>query len=244
MDQNIWLIVGAILLDGLAGLAGGLLPQAFVQRHITSLLAFAAGTLISATFLDLLPHALSSGAPASQILAAALAGFTCFYAIETFIGSHAAGQGGHKHDTIGPMLLIGDAIHNATDGIALAAAFLIDVKTGLATTLAVLVHELPQEIGDYAILIGHGYSRGRALFWLFLVQLSAFVGAAAALWVASLAHASSPLLLSVSAGGFLYIASANLLPELHRQKQGGAVSKLLAFCSGLGTIAILEILLK
>jgi len=89
--------------------------------------------------------------------------------------------------------------------VALAAAFMVDTKTGIATTLAVLVHELPQEIGDFAILVSHGYSRRRALFWLFLVQFSALIGALGALWVAELMTQATPILLAVSAGGFIYI---------------------------------------
>ncbi len=246
MTEKLIYIVLAVVLDGLAGLSGGLLPSAFVHKHIASLLAFAAGTLTGAAFLDLLPSALhDSNAQPVAIMIACLAGFVGFYIVESFLGSHATGQGGHKHNAVGPMILVGDAIHNATDGVALAAAFMVDTKTGIATTLAVLVHELPQEIGDFAILVSHGYSRGRALFWLFLVQFSALIGALAALWVAELTAHATPMLLAVSAGGFIYIAAADLLPELQRHKpNGGALTKLLSFCSGLLIIAALQLLLK
>lgn len=241
MDSKIVWIIAAVLLDGLAGLAGGVLPATFIHRNIASLLAFAAGTLVGVAFFDLLPHALhETGAP-HQVMIACLVGFAGFYVIESFLGSHASGQSGHKHSTIGPMILIGDAVHNAADGIALAAAFSIDIKSGIATTLAVIVHELPQEIGDFTILVSHGYSRGRALFYLFLVQLAALVGALGALWGATIAEHAMPLLLSASAGGFIYIASADLLPELQRHKAGSRRSvQFFCFCAGLTIIAALE----
>lgn len=241
MDEKVLFIIVAVLLDGTAGLAGGILPASFVHRHIASLLAFAAGTLTGAAFLDLLPEALSSTTPPHEVMIATLAGFVVFYVVESFLGSHAAGQSGHKHSAIGPMILIGDALHNATDGIAIAAAFMADTRTGIATTLAVIVHELPQEIGDFSILVAHGYSRKKALFYLFLVQLSALIGAVIALWAASAAVSAAPFLLALSAGGFIYIAAADLLPELHRQTlKAGAFVKLLSFASGLAAIALVH----
>lgn len=240
----VW-ILAAVFLDGIVGLSGGVLPQTWVHRNITTLLAFAAGTLLGVAFFDLLPNALGAAGSPQQVMEAAMAGFAVFYAVESFLGSHAPGQHGHEHNTIGPMILVGDALHNSTDGVALAAAFLVDVKTGVATTLAVLIHELPQEVGDFAILVSHGYSRGRALFYLCLVQFSALVGALGALWAAEKIQAATPVLLGISAGGFIYIAAADLLPELHRRrKDGSAAFKLVAFCFGMATIAALEFFVK
>lgn len=231
----------AVLLDGIAGLSGGLLPHAFVHKHMASLLAFAAGTLLGAAFLDLLPEALKSGLfDPHHIMLAGMAGFFAFHLIQSVLGGHAAGQSGHKHSPIGPMILVGDAIHNVADGVAIAVAFVADLKAGLVASLAVVVHELPQEIGDYAILVAHGYSRPRALFWLVLVQLSALLGAAGTLWATHAMQWAIPLVMAASAGGFVYIAAADLLPELQRRRTGSALPKLLAFSGGLGCIAILE----
>jgi zinc and cadmium transporter len=244
MESKIIWIIAAVALDGVAGLSGGIIPPSFVHRNIASLLAFAAGTLVGVAFFDLLPNALHTGAPA-QVMLACLAGFGAFYMVESFLGSHATGQGGHKHSTIGPMILVGDALHNATDGVALAAAFLADTRTGIVTTLAVIVHELPQEIGDYSILVAHGYSRRKALFFLCLVQFSALIGAGGALWAAEAMANATPFLLGASAGGFIYIAAADLLPELQRHKSPkGPLFKLLSFCSGLAIIAVLEHFMK
>lgn len=245
MDQKFVAIMAAVLLDGLAGLAGGVLPTEFVHRHISTLLAFAAGTLLGAAFINLLPASLMGSTPPHEIMLACLLGFVAFYVVESFLGSHAAGQSGHKHSTIGPMILVGDALHNSTDGIAIAAAFMADFKTGIAATLAVIVHELPQEISDYSILVTHGYSRKRALCALVLVQLSAVFGALGALWAATLTTSAAPFLMAVSAGGFIYIAAADLLPEIQRQKsERGPTVKLLSFCCGVASIAALELLVR
>lgn len=242
MDSKLVAIIGAVLLDGLAGLSGGLLPTAFVHRYIATLLAFAAGTLIATAFINLLPEALSTTAVPHEVMLFTLLGFITFYVVESFLGSHAAGQSGHKHSTVGPMILIGDALHNATDGIAIAAAFLAGTKTGIATTLAVIVHELPQEIGDFSILIAHGYSRARAIFYLVLVQFAALIGALGALWAATAMTTAAPYLMAVSAGGFIYIAAADLLPELQRRESDhGPFVKLLSFSAGIAVIAALDL---
>ena len=142
------------------------------------------------------------------------------------------------------MILIGDALHNTTDGVAIAAAFLLDVRAGLATAAAVLVHEIPQEVGDYAILISTGYSKGRALFYLCLVQFSAVLGAVGAILASELIVNSTRTLVAISAGGFIYIAAADILPELRRQQQGRAIARVLIFCAGLGIIALLATFVK
>ncbi|MEW6057064.1 MAG: ZIP family metal transporter [Bdellovibrionota bacterium] len=236
--------MAAVIFDGIAGLSGGVLPTAFVRKHITALLAFAAGTLIGASFLELLPGAFASQVPYQQILLAVLVGFAGFYVVETFLGSHAAGQSGHKHSAIGPLILVGDALHNAADGIAIAAAFMADIKTGIATSLAVIVHEVPQEIGDYAILISHGYSRKKALLLLIIVQFAALFGALFALGLSHITATISPFLMALSAGGFIYIAAADLLPELQRRKDTKRrFVKFISFCAGVGIIGLIKLFL-
>lgn len=223
--QNIAIMILAITVNGFAGLAGGLIPSPTIHLHLSKLLACAAGVLLATAFLDLLPHAfefnglnLLGHTPFTNevIFSSCLLGFFGFYLVEVLFGSHAMGQQGHRHDHVGPLILLGDALHNITDGLAITAAFLVNIPTGIATTLTVLVHELPQEIADFTILISQGWSRKKALFWLFLVQLSAFLGMIAGLTLSSTHFHFAPLVLSFSAGGFIYIAAADLLPGLHK----------------------------
>lgn len=236
MYEKYFYIAIALTCDGIAGLSGGLLPQRFVYRHISALLAFAAATLTAAAFVDMLPSATVGAASPQALFGWALAGFALFYFVENLLG--------HKHGTVGPMVLIGDALHNTTDGVAIASAFLLDLRVGIATSIAVFIHEIPQEIGDYAILISCGYSKGRALFYLFLVQLSAVLGAIATILAAQFAAQSTRTLVAISAGGFLYIAAASILPELRHQKTGTPLVRVLAFCAGLGVIGLLATFVK
>lgn len=257
-DPKLALILAATLLDGLAAFSGGLLPVEVIHRQITGFLAFAAGTLIGVAFLDLIPEALealhhahaSSGAagePGYQglMLAAAL-GFSAFYAIEHLAGSHAAGQtghAGHHHHLTGPFILIGDALHNITDGMAIAAAFMADTSVGVATTAAVILHELPQEVSDYAILLSQGYSQRKALAMLGVVQLTGVLGAVATFTAAQWISGATPVILALSAGGFIYVAAANLLPELQRRRsKASALGVLAAFLAGLALIYGLQLL--
>lgn len=242
MNTFFWILI-AVLLDGAAGLAGGLIPTEFIHRHLSRFLAFAAGTLIAVAFLDLLPEAIEMGLPAEKSLGTALVGFTLFHLLTSQLGSHAVGQSGHKHHNHSsvPLILIGDAIHNVTDGIAIAAAFLTDVKVGIVTTLTVIVHELPQEVGDYSILISNGWSKVRAMAALFAVQLSAMIGALVTYWAAQEIRVAAQYLISLSAGGFVYIAAADLLPELQRHKDASNHwLTIAAFCVGILIIALLS----
>lgn len=235
----------SVFLDGLIGLIGGLLPFHWMQRNLQQFLAFAAGTLLGVAFFELLPEAFHLISEGSEfwVLFAILIGFVGFYSIQTFLGSHAAGQGAHEHSQIGPLILVGDALHNITDGVAIATAYLTSVYTGISATLAVLIHELPQEIGDYALLVAHGYSRKKALLSLMVVQLSAFIGAIVTLCAFQWAKLSVPYLLACSAGGFIYIAAADLLPHLTPKKLESKAlkwKKLFWFLLGIGTIVSLK----
>lgn len=211
-----WAGIGSVV-----SLIGGLLlVGAKRQRALVMLLAlpFGAGALLAAAFFDLLPEALEN-TEAHEILPLVLLGFLIFFVLERFASwfhRHHAGDKGRKaaHKS---MIIIGDTLHNALDGIAIGAAFLIDVPTGIVTTLAVAAHEIPQEIGDFGILLGKGM-RGRR------VVIVSFVSAAATLLTAgitfSVGHAAFfPIaeLLAVTAGFFIYIAAADIIPEIHEK---------------------------
>ena len=244
---KIFFIVLAVFLNGLAGLAGGLIPHKFLHRHLTTFLAFAAGTLLAVSFLDLLAEDIALGGEieghTEKVLGFTLIGFLVFYLVHSALGSHATGQSGHRHHHhgTGPLLLLGDALHNMTDGIAIAAAFYVSPETGIATTLAVVLHELPQEISDYTILLANGYTRTRALLSLVIVQLSALFGAFVFILLANSVPQVTVVALSLSAGGFLYIAAADLLPELQRNKSDSKwYVSVLALLFGIALIFVTE----
>jgi len=208
-------VIGVSLLS-LVGISMLSFREATFHKILHLLVAFAAGTLLGTAFLDLLPESLEGGAP----LYVALIGLLIFFVIERFIHWH------HCHDkecdihlakATGKLNLIGDAAHNFIDGVIIAAAFLIDIRIGITTTIAIVLHEIPQEIGDFAILVNSGYTRKKALLYNFYTALLAIGGALLTFWFASAAQGIIPYVAALAAGGFIYIATADLLPELHKE---------------------------
>ena len=168
-------------------------------------------------FLHLLPEALELGKPANIFLYA-LIGFSAFFLMERYLHWRHCHNGVCDVHIFTYLNLIGDGIHNFTDGLIIAASFVTDVKLGIVTTLAVIFHEVPQEIGDFGILVYGGFSKFRALLCNFLCALAAILGALLGYALSNIASGSSVFLISFTAGGFIYVAASDLIPELHRQK--------------------------
>jgi zinc and cadmium transporter len=230
----------AIVLDGLAGLAGGMVPERLVRSRQSLLLGFAGGVLVAVVFVDLIPEALAAG-NAQVVTGMVLASFAAMAVLEWLNGRRAGGAGSRAR---APMLLTSDAVHNVGDGAAIAAAFVASPRLGLATALAVIVHEVPEEIGAYALLRASGMARGPALRRMALVQLTAGVGAALTLVGSTLWGRLSGVVLALAGGTFLYIGATDLLPEaLHASERSAQAQALLGFVSGvavavLGPLAI------
>lgn len=210
MEYRPWpWIVLALLIEGLAGLAGGLFSERWLARHQVTLISFAAGALLTVFFVDLLPEAievLGVGA-----LSWAFAGFIALALIQGFGGHHPS----HEASRLQPSgLLVADALHNISDGAAVAAAFVVSPRAGLGAALAIILHEVPQEVGDFALLRRAGFSRARALLSLALVQLTAAFGALGVFFAVRYFESIAGAALSIAAGTFLYIAATDLLPEV------------------------------
>ncbi|MEX2209951.1 MAG: ZIP family metal transporter [Patescibacteria group bacterium] len=218
--------------------------KGFGDRLELRLVGFAAGVLLATSFLDLLPEALELGG--QPVFAAALVAMAAFYYVERFIhGTHQHHEDEshlHPHASSRYLILIGDGIHNFVDGVAIASAFLVGPELGVAATLAVAAHELPHEIADYGVLIHSGLSRARALAYNFLSALTAVLGAGAVFAARDLVEANLGLFLAAAAGMFLYIAAANLIPELHHQRVKGRFIYGLPFVLGILTIWVVTIL--
>lgn len=224
----VWVAL-AIALDGAAGLAGALVPERWLVRYRPALLGFAAGALLAAAVLDLLPEALA--AQGARVFPWLLASIVALAAFEWLLPMH------DHHDHVGratPYALLGsDALHNFGDGMAIAAAFLQSPRFGVITTLAVLVHEVPQEVADYAVLRNADLGKRRALLGLVGVQLTAGLGAIVTLAGASIAGANG-FVLAIAAGTFVYIACVGLLPDvLRRGPRHERVGALAALAAGV-----------
>lgn len=240
-------IIAATLLVSLASLAGIALMNANEERTrrvLFYLVSFSAGTLLGAAFLDLLPEALEGGA-SKEILIATLAGILVFFVLEKVIHWH------HHHDPhrrhkgnaikpLGYLNLIGDGLHNFFDGTAIAAGFMAGTPVGVATTLAVLLHEIPQEIGDYSLLIYSGFSKARALLFNLISAILAIIGALAFFYFSALVSNIGSYALGFTAGMFIYIASTDLVPELHKETDPRkSMIQLVLICLGILAIYLI-----
>ncbi|HEY6033865.1 MAG TPA: ZIP family metal transporter [Kofleriaceae bacterium] len=221
----IWLWVAtAIVLDGIVALVGGMLPDRWIVRYRGAMLGFAAGALLASGVGELLPEAIA----AEGAVAAASWGAGAMVALGTFEW-WSARRGRHGARPIAPLALLGsDALHNIGDGMAIAAAFLVSIRLGVITSAAVLVHELPEELADYALLRVAGFGKRRALLGLAGVQLTAGIGACGTLLASSLMARAQGIILSIAWGLFVYIAAIDLVPELVRTHAWSALAAGLA----------------
>jgi zinc and cadmium transporter len=208
------------LIGGVFSLIGGIVllsRKAAAYTLAKYLTPFAAGALLAAVFLDLLPEGIHSGA-ADSVLLAALIGMLIFFFMERFLlwfHHHHQHEGDKKPGA--SLIIAGDTLHNALDGVAIAAAFLVSVPTGIVTTIAVAAHEIPQEIGDFGLLLNKGMARSRVLLANILSALSTTVAAVVAFALGSAGDIPVGVLLGLTAGFLLYIAASDIIPEIHER---------------------------
>ena len=224
-------------------IASALLPLSSASRNriVPWLLSYAVGTLLGVALLALVPEALDQLAPA-PVFGALLAGILGLFIVEKFVlWRHCHTEDCDVHDASATLILIGGALHNLADGAIIAAAVLVSVPLGISTALAVAAHQIPQEVGDFAILLNAGYSRQRAL-WLNAFSASSAVVGAIVVYAATetLPH-TLPYLLALAAGSFLYVAMSDLIPGRHKGETigTGAIRQILLIVAGVGTILAL-----
>lgn len=241
--------VGLISLVSLVGLATISVSQELIKRSVFLLISLAAGALLGDAFIHLIPDAFEAIDPLIASLAV-LAGILVFFVLEKFLHWH------HSHDEekeyspdharihpVGWLVLVSDSVHNLIDGLAIGVAFMVSPEVGIATTAAIALHELPQEIGDFGLLLHAGYSRGKALFVNFLSALTSFIGLAIAFLIGGTNEAWIPFIAAFAAGNFIYIAMSDIVPELHKTKRlKQSALQIIAMLVGIGAmIALLAI---
>lgn len=214
-------ILGWILLitfiDGLVALVGAfslVMRSKLLNKIITVLVAFAAGTLLSGAFF----HLLAESVEAMEVMTAfiyLMTGFISFFIVERFLHWHHCHDGKCNVHPFSYLILYGDAVHNFIDGLVIAASFLVNVPFGIVTSLLIIGHEIPQELGNFGILVYGGFSKTKALLYNFLVQLTSVIGGLAGFYLSATYNFS--FLLPFAAGGFIYIAASDLIPELHKE---------------------------
>jgi zinc and cadmium transporter len=213
-----------------------------LKKILIYFISFSAGALFADAFLHLIPEIVEEGLFNVSVGFFILAGIILFFIIEKMIHwqhCHMPITENHVH-SFAYMNLIGDGLHNFIDGLIIAASYLISIPVGIATTIAVVLHEIPQEIGDFGVLLHGGFSRGKALFMNFGTALLAVAGAVVGLILSGYIEGFEVALISIAAGGFIYIAGSDLIPELHKEtKFARSLIQLISFIAGIGVMAMM-----
>jgi zinc and cadmium transporter len=264
-------IVAASLAGGILSIVAAAGTLALHPSWISKLVSFAVGALLGAVFLELLPHALETGA-AETVMITVLVGLLAFFLLEKLVlWRHSHGHGndaepdrehdralvpapeGHAHGApdagdqgrSGLMILIGNSVHNLCDGVVIAAAFLASTTLGVAATVAIVSHAIPQQVGDFAVLLHSGYTRRRAFSFNLATGAATLVGALAGYLALSDMQQILPTVLAIAAASLLYVAVADLIPSLHRRPEPVETLKQLALIGlGVAVIAAAHALLR
>ena len=220
-------VAGSVLSLALAAIAAFRVKS----RWVPTLVSYAVGALLGAVFLDLLPHIFADTKSPARVAAFILFGILAFFVLEKLLlwrhhhGDEGEGDHGHHHGHApghdsgrsGYMIVVGDSFHNFTDGVIIAAAFLADPRVGTVTAVAIIAHEIPQEIGDFLVLLNSGFSRRKALLMNALSGLATVAGALLAYFALARVTQWMPEILAIAAASMIYVAVADLIPGLHKR---------------------------
>ncbi len=227
--SNLPMVIFFSLVGGVFSLIGGVLllaKQSWVKNFARYATPFAAGALLAAAFMDLLPEAIASSDDPRNILICTLAGLIFFFLLETAINwFHNRSKKLKKIHPVIPMIITGDTIHNFIDGIAIAAGFLISPTSGIVVTLVVAAHEIPHEIGDFGLMLDKGLSRRKVLLVNIFSALATTLAAVIFFIIGDTQEISLAPLLGIVAGFFIYIAATNIIPTLHEEKDKKEIVK-------------------
>lgn len=219
MSILIWILISAFLnsLLGLVGIFTLWVKEKLLNKILMGLVAFSAGTLLGGAFFHLLEESVER-LPAINVFSYAIIGFILFLLIEGYFHWHHCKK--CKAHPFTYLMLIGDGIHNFIDGLIIAAAFSINILLGFVTTLMILAHEFPQELGLFGVLVHGGFKKKKALLYSFLTQATCILGGIVGFLTLTKINIVSSFLIPFAAGGFIYIAASDLVPEMHRMYQG------------------------
>jgi zinc and cadmium transporter len=230
------LIISLISLIGVITIS---MKKNLMKKLIMGLVALSAGALIGGAFLHLIPEAIEEFG--EGILIYVLIGFTVFFLIEKILHWRHCHEVDCKIHSFAYMSLIGDAAHNLIDGLIIGVSFTVNVSLGVASTIAIALHEIPQELGDFAVLIHGGFSKRKALLANFLTALTAVLGGIIGYYLVSFVENAMMYLLPFAAGGFIYISASDLLPELRKEVNvKKAIINFLIFLLGIGLMFIVK----
>ncbi len=244
--SQIWLytlisvfIVSAI---SLVGIVIVIVSQKYLKNFLLFMISFAAGALLGDVFLHLLPELVAEGHFTAMSSIYILFGILFFFILEKILHwrhCHLSATKSHTHP-LAFMNLVGDTVHNFIDGILIAASYMLSIPVGIATTIAVIMHEIPQEMGDFGVLLHSGMKVKKALLFNFLSALTSVIGAVIILWFGVNNQEFLKIIIPITIGGFLYIANSDLIPELHKDvKVKNSIIQLISFIVGIGIMFLL-----
>ena len=226
------------------------------QHYLGAMVSYAIGALLGAVFLDILPEAITLTPNVATLSGTVLFGILLFFILEKLVlwrhchhehcEAHEVlnAEQGHDHGRSGMMIMLGDTFHNFVDGIIIAAAFLTDIHLGIVTALAIIAHEIPQEVGDFAILLHSGYSKSRALQLNLVSSFASVVGGVLGYYTLQTAQSWIPSLLALAAASMIYVAVADLIPGLHKRAElRDTLQQVGLIGLGVGTVALINVTL-
>lgn len=257
MSVLYWIIAASLLGGVLSVVAAAAFAFTARAAWVPHLISYAIGALLGAAFLEVLPNAVIASGDATGTGTVILFGILVFFLLEKLViwrhchfedcegheqvneaHDHAHGIG-HDHGRSGLLIVIGDTFHNFVDGVLIASAFMVDIRLGAVTALAIIAHEIPQEVGDFLILIHSGYSRSKAFMYNLLSSLATVVGGLLAYFALSHAEQVVPVMLGLAAASMIYVAVADLIPGLHKRTELKAtVQQIVLIGLGVASIAI------
>ncbi|MDR1648547.1 MAG: ZIP family metal transporter [Zoogloeaceae bacterium] len=250
-ETLIWIWGMSLAGGALSVLAAAGLGNFLGRRGLSALISYAVGALLGAAFLDVIPEAFEESGTPDRVALVILLGILAFFVLEKFAlwrhchhnhcEAHDVQPPAHDHGRSGLLILVGDTFHNFVDGILIAAAFMQDTQLGLVMALAIIAHEIPQELGDYAVLLHSGYTRKKALVFNLLSSLATLVGATLAYFALSALDAWIPYVLAIAAASMIYVAVADLIPGLHKRTELKAtLEQTLLIAAGIVSIFLVQ----
>lgn len=244
--MNFYFAIGASIIVSIVSFIGAItlvLSDKNVKKLLIPLIGLSAGGLMGGAFLHILPHVAKKN-PGDTIYIWLIVGFIMFFLIEKILWWRHCHEG--SDCTIHPfsyLNLIGDAIHNFIDGLIIGATFTVDIKLGIATTIAIILHEVPQEIGDFGVLLYGGFKVKMALLFNFFSALTAVVGTVAGFFLSNSFMIFLPIFMMIAGGGFIYIAASDLIPEMTRQiDKRVSIISLLTFITGIALMYLVKLI--
>ncbi len=252
MSVLAWIVVSSFI-GGLLSVSCAALFSLNARLHwVNALVSYAIGALLGAAFLEILPEAIKLSQNGTIIGATLLFGILLFFILEKLLlwrhchHEHCEVHEAHEqndHGRSGIMIMVGDTVHNFVDGIIIAAAFLTDIQLGIVTALAIIAHEIPQEVGDFMILLHSGYSKVRALQLNLISSMATLVGGVLAYYALEPMREMIPVLLALAAASMIYVAVADLIPGLHKRTQlHDTLQQVVMIALGVGSILIIGML--